>query len=63
MNTDFSAINFFFHKETLDKIVDPHLKREHDGIWSFKWSKPKLPNGIIFKYNLRFIDVKLNKVR
>lgn len=47
--------------EKLDQIIEASIV-EDQGVNYFKWSKPAKTNGFIYKYNLRFTDVKLNKV-
>lgn len=32
-----------------------------NGLHFFKWSNPETPNGIILRYNIKFIDIKSNK--
>lgn len=46
--------------EKFDEIPEVVIYSEN-GIFYLKWSKPQRPNGIIFKYNLKFIDSRLNK--
>ena len=48
--------------KSLDQIPETSLLIEADTGY-FQWSPPLKPNGFIYKYNLKFIDVNLNKVR
>jgi hypothetical protein len=46
----------------MNAIKQTELKIEND-IAHFKWIKPDNPNGIIFKYNIKLVDVITNKVK
>ena len=48
--------------ESLDQVTDVSLTTESD-VSYFKWSPPHKPNGFVYKYNLKFVDVNLNKTQ
>jgi hypothetical protein len=45
----------------MNEINRTELEFEKDSVY-FKWSKPVEPNGIIFKYNIKLVDIISNKV-
>ena len=49
-------------KESLNQVTITHLEFDQ-GLWYLKWSRPEKPNGIIYKYNLRFVDSLSNKTQ
>ena len=46
--------------KSLDQVKEASLESD-SGISFFKWMIPLNPNGQIYKYNLKFIDVNINK--
>lgn len=55
-----NLIYLIFILETLDRIPETILYSEK-GVYFFKWLSPNSPNGILLRYNLKFIDIKSNK--
>jgi hypothetical protein len=45
----------------MNEINRTELEFEKDSVY-FKWLKPVEPNGIIFKYNIKLVDIISNKV-
>ena len=45
----------------MNEINRTEFEFEKDTVY-FKWFKPKEPNGIIFKYNIKLVDVISNRV-